>query len=100
MGTASSLNNVSHSVKLRQYICVGVYRSEELNVSYKFLLNGEQLCFRRGYSTPETLQPVAKDIFQAGDLHFQFERDEHNHVCAFTIRAGMVWSIRLNRCLG
>ncbi len=79
---------------------VGVYRSEELSVPYKFLLNGEQLCFRRGYSTPETLQPVAKDCFQAGDLHFQFERDEHDHVYALTIRTNLVWAIRFSRCLG
>lgn len=79
---------------------VGFYQSEELNGIFKFLLKEEQLYFRRGYSDAEALQPVAKDFFQTSDLLFQFERDKHNHVCAFSLRAGWVWSIHFNRCLG
>jgi len=75
---------------------VGVYYSDELNAFQKILLDGEQLCFRRGYSPVEALQPVAKDFFQAGELHFQFERDQHNRICALRLSAGRVKTIRFN----
>jgi CubicO group peptidase (beta-lactamase class C family) len=75
---------------------VGVYYSEELDAFHKILLDGEHLCLRRGYSTAETLQPLTQDFFQAGELHFQFERDEHKRVCGFLFRAGLVKAIRFN----
>jgi hypothetical protein len=75
---------------------VGSYHSDELNSFQKILLDGEQLYFRRGYSSAEALQPVAQDFFQAGELHFQFERDEHNQICAFKLSAERVKPIRFN----
>ncbi len=75
----------------------GIYYSEELNACYQILPDGERLCFRRGYSARETLQPVALDFFQAGDSHFLFERDEHKLICAFQLSSGMIKAIRFNR---
>jgi CubicO group peptidase (beta-lactamase class C family) len=77
----------------------GVYHSEELNAFYQILLDGERLCFRRGYSAAETLEPVTLDFFRAGDFHFLFERDEYKRVCGFQLRAGMVKAIRFTRRL-
>jgi CubicO group peptidase (beta-lactamase class C family) len=72
----------------------GVYASEELHAVLTIQLDGEQLRLRRGYSAAEALEPVTRDFFQAGELHFHFERDEHNRICAFTLRAGRVKGIR------
>jgi CubicO group peptidase (beta-lactamase class C family) len=79
---------------------VGVYHSDELNVFHKIILDGEQLCVRRGYSPPEALQPVRPDLFRVGELYFQFERDDQDRVCSFQIRAGWVKVIRFQRVAG
>jgi CubicO group peptidase (beta-lactamase class C family) len=76
---------------------VGIYHSEELNAIYQILLDGERLCFRRGYSAPETLEPVTLDFFRAGEFHFVFESDEHKRVCGFQLRAGMMKAIRFTQ---
>jgi CubicO group peptidase (beta-lactamase class C family) len=75
---------------------VGVYQSDELPAFLTILLEGEKLSFRRGFSPSEALQQVTHDFFQAGELHFQFERDENNRVCAFKLRAGRVKAILFN----
>lgn len=76
----------------------GVYWSEELKARHEIVLDGEQLSFRRGYATAEALQPMERDFFQAGELHFQFERDENQRVHAFQLSAGRVRGIRFSRC--
>jgi CubicO group peptidase (beta-lactamase class C family) len=82
-------------VGLQDY--AGVYHSDELNVSHKISLEGEQLYLRRGYSRAEALQPVTPDLFRAGELEFLFDRDDQDRVCAFQIRAGWVKGIRFQR---
>ena len=73
---------------------LGNYRSDELNTLYKVLLDGEQLFLKRGYSPTEALQPITRDLFIVGDMHFQFERNEQDRVYAFRLRVGQVKDIR------
>jgi CubicO group peptidase (beta-lactamase class C family) len=73
---------------------LGDYLSDELNTLYKVLLDGEQLCLKRGYSPTEALQPITRDLFIVGDMHFQFERNEQDRVYAFRLRVDQIKDIR------
>ena len=79
------------SAQLTDY--TGAYHSDELNISYKVLLNGEQLFLKRGYSPQDALNSVTQDIFISRDLDLRFERDEQNQVCGFRLGAGRVRNI-------
>jgi CubicO group peptidase (beta-lactamase class C family) len=76
---------------------VGVYHARELGAAHTILLEAGQLSVRRGYAAPETMQPAAQDLFQAGELKYQFEREAQDRVCAFTLQAGRVKAIRFTR---
>ena len=67
----------------------GDYHSDELNTTYNFLLEGEQLFLRRGYLPPAALRPITQDFFTTYGMFFQFKRGEQNQVFAFTLRT--IW---------
>jgi len=79
-------------LQLAEY--VGNYHSDELDISYQVLLEGEHLFLKRGYSPQEALQPMTLDLFTGRDAEFEFERDEQNQICAFRLGAGRVRNIR------
>jgi hypothetical protein len=83
------------SAQLADY--TGAYHSDELNITYKVLLDGEQLFLKRGYSPQDNLNPVTQDIFTSRYVDFRFERDERNQVCGFRLGAGRVRNIRFRK---
>lgn len=76
---------------------VGDYRSDEVNTTYRILLDEGQLFLRRGYADREVLGPVTQDLFTSGFMDLQFERAEQDRVCGFRLGAGRVrdlWFLR------
>jgi CubicO group peptidase (beta-lactamase class C family) len=68
----------------------GSYRSDELDISYRILLDEGQLFLKRGYSAREALCPVTQDLFTSGLLDLQFERNEEDEVCTLRLGADRV----------
>jgi CubicO group peptidase (beta-lactamase class C family) len=76
---------------------VGDYHSDELNVTYAVLLDGEPLYLRRGFSPKEALRPVTHDLLTCRGLEIEFSRNKQHQVHAFTLRESRVRNIEFTR---
>jgi CubicO group peptidase (beta-lactamase class C family) len=78
----------------------GKYYSDELNTTYIFRFEAEQLFLKRGYGPEEALKPVGQDIFTSRELNIQFVRNEQGHVCAFNLGTEWVRHLRFTKIEG
>jgi hypothetical protein len=76
---------------------VGDYRSEEVQATYRVVLQGTDLVLERRAAAPAPLLATAADNFRAGSLELRFERDATGAVTAFIVRAGRVQNMRFDR---
>jgi CubicO group peptidase (beta-lactamase class C family) len=75
----------------------GIYRSDELQATYRIeSVNGE-LRVHGGLPASRTLQGEATDTFRGGNYTFRFLRDAAGRVVAFTVQAGRVQNISFIR---
>jgi len=77
---------------------VGEYRSEEVQATYKVVLENGKLSLRHENEYKDypknPLEPTINDSFFLAGLNIRFERDARNQVAAFTLNAGRVKNIR------
>lgn len=69
---------------------VGDYYSDELQVTYKVVMEGKKLFFKHKNAPEKPLIPTFKDEFSVADLNIQFIRDKQNQVVAFIINSERV----------
>lgn len=87
------LNTVSlNSDQLNEF--VGEYHSEELDVTYKIILEDGTLRLNRRNFPQETLKPINKYLLKGTDTTFQFIHDDDNQVTGFNLGERTVKSIR------
>ena len=87
------------SAQLAEY--PGVYRSDEVQATYKIVLEGEKLFLRHENEFKDAprnpLEPTTSDAFSVQGIGIHFTRDAKKQVSAFTLNAGRVKNIRFTR---
>jgi CubicO group peptidase (beta-lactamase class C family) len=73
---------------------VGVYRSEEFDLPYRFAMRDERLQVERLKSAPASLEPLFADTFRAPFGIVRFTRDPAGSVVGMTIDSGRVRGLR------
>jgi CubicO group peptidase (beta-lactamase class C family) len=87
------LNIVSlNSDQLNEF--AGEYYSEELDMTYKIIVEDGTLLLNRRNSPQETLKPTIKDLLKGANTTFQFIRDDHNQVTGFNLGVGRIKNVR------
>ena len=84
------------AVQLAEYI--GEYRSDEVQASYKIVLEDGRLYLRHENEYKDypknPLQPTTSDSFTVRGLNIQFIRDTNRQISAFSLNAGRVKNIK------
>jgi len=75
----------------------GTYFSEELRVNYVLKLENSNLYFKHRNAPKPPLKPEFTDIFKAGGLTVEFQRNKQNELCCFKIQAGRVKNIKFEK---
>lgn len=83
------------AAQLKEY--AGDYYSDELEVTYKLVLEESKLFLRRKKVPKEPLSPTLSDQFTVRGATIHFIRDDQNKVSAFTLSSGRVRNIRFIR---
>jgi len=83
------------STQLAEY--VGDYYSNELQFTYKLVLEDGKLLFRHRNAPKKPLSPTLSDIFKVGYATIHFIRDHQNKISAFTLSSERVRNIRFVR---
>jgi hypothetical protein len=73
---------------------VGDYYSDELQVTYRFVLEDDKLYVRHNSAPQDPLKPGLDDMFRVSYVAFHFARDDEGQVSGFTVNAGRVRNIR------
>ncbi|MBM3235736.1 beta-lactamase family protein [Candidatus Poribacteria bacterium] len=89
--------------KLEEF--AGDYINDELQVTYKLLVEEGNLFFRHKNVPESPLEPVGSDLFRVSkievhrrrDIEIHFIRDEQNEITGFTLNAGRVRNLRFLR---
>src|SRR5262249_12476416 len=68
----------------------GRYRSDELEVDYELLLDGDHLALRVGRLPPAVLSPLTEDEFEAGDFSLRITR-KSGRAAGFILHS---WGVR------
>jgi dipeptidyl aminopeptidase/acylaminoacyl peptidase/CubicO group peptidase (beta-lactamase class C family) len=76
---------------------VGDYTSEELQATYKVVLEEGRLYARYRSAPPNPLRPGLRDMFWVGAITLLFTRDDVGRVSGFTLDAGRVRHIHFAR---
>lgn len=76
----------------------GVYRSDEVQATYKLVLEGEKLFLKHENEFKDAprnpLQATTSDAFTVQGIGIQFSRDDRKRVSGFTLNAGRVKNIK------
>ncbi|HBR10445.1 TPA: penicillin-binding protein [Candidatus Acetothermia bacterium] len=72
---------------------VGDYYSDELQTTYKIVLENGQLYIKHKNSPPDPLQPALSDMFRTGGLTLHFSRSKAGKITSFTVSTGRVKNI-------
>lgn len=87
------INTVSPSIReLSEY--AGEYYSDELDVQYRFHMDGGDLKPKVRNRAPISLTPLTTDQFSAQGDRLSFERGPSGTISQFTLNAGRVMNIR------
>jgi len=76
---------------------VGDYYSDELQVSYKVVLEDGKLFFKHRNAPDKPLEPTLRDKFSILGLNIDFIRNEQNKVTALIVNADRVKNIRFKK---
>ncbi|MCI2425149.1 beta-lactamase family protein [Candidatus Acetothermia bacterium] len=76
---------------------VGDYYSDELQTTYKIVLEKSQLYIKHKNSPPDPFKPALSDMFITGRLTLHFSRSEVGKITSFTVSTGRVKNIRFVR---
>src|SRR6185503_10252636 len=83
---------------------VGDYRSDEIQVTYRIVLDGGRLYLRHENEFKDIpknpLEPTVSDAFMVRGIGIQFTRDPRKRVASFTLNAGRVKNIRFVKASG
>jgi len=94
--TLQPLEVVSPGLKqLAEY--AGNYRSAELQVTYRLVLEDDRLYVKHRSAPEEPLRPASSGMFWVDRVTLLFVRDGAGRVCGFTLQAGRVRNIRFVR---
>jgi len=83
------------AAQLSEY--AGDYRSGEIEAVYRVEAQQDKLVLRRLKATPDTLDPIAKDLFRGALGIFEFRRDNNGRVSGFILNSGRVRNFRFRR---
>jgi len=83
------------TAKLAEY--VGEYYSDELQATYKLVLEEGKLFFRHKNAPEKFLSPTLEDMFRIGGITIHFIRDLWGKVSAFTLSSGRVRNLRFEK---
>jgi hypothetical protein len=75
----------------------GVYRSGELDATYKLFVEQGSLMLRMNWNPPIKLQPLVPNEFGGADMTLVFRKDSNNGVSGLTVFAGWNGWIRNER---
>lgn len=75
----------------------GVYRSDEIDLPYRMVVDKGALRLERMKSRPMALGPVVADTFTGQPGMIRFERDASGRVTGFVLDAGRVRHVRFRR---
>lgn len=78
--------------ELREFI--GDFYSDELDVSYRLKISGEQLRYGVGYMPDSLLVFKEKNRFAADNISFVFYRDSQNNISGFGLSVNAIQNIR------
>ena len=81
--------------ELRAY--AGEYYSDELQVTYKLVLEEGRLFFRHRNAPESALEPTLSNQFRVRGLNIEFVHDKGNAASGFVINTGRVKNIRFGR---
>ncbi len=81
--------------QLEEY--VGDYYSDELQFTYKLVLEDGKLFFRHRNAPKKPLSPTLSDMFKVGYVTIHFIRDHQNKISAFTLSSERARNIRFVR---
>ena len=76
---------------------VGEYYSDELEVTYRLVLEDGSLYVRHRNAPNTALQPTVPDHFRVRGLVISFARDQNRRVSSMSVNAGRVRNIRFVR---
>lgn len=83
------------SAQLAEY--VGDYYSDELQFTYKLMLEDDELFFRHKNAPKNPLSPTLGDMFRVRDNTIHFIRDDQNEISAFSLSSERARNIRFVR---
>jgi CubicO group peptidase (beta-lactamase class C family) len=75
-------------------IYIGVYKSVELDATYKLSIDKGSLMLRINRDVAVELQPIIQDEFDAGGMTLVFHKDKANHVSGLSVFSGWDGAIR------
>jgi len=78
--------------QLEQYM--GDYYSDELQATYKVVLDGGKLYFQHKGAPENPLAAVNRDVFTVRSMRVNFKRDTQSRVTGFTLDAGRVINLQ------
>ena len=80
--------------------CVGSYYSEEVEPVYIMKIDGGKLVLHRLKNKPDTLRPIARDLFAGSIGSIRFTRNAQDQVSGFVLNAGRVRNVRFQKGSG
>jgi len=83
--------------QLKEY--VGEYFSDELNATYKLVLDGDKLYFKHKNAPRKPLSPTLRDEFVVGGFSIQFIRDDKGKVIGFTLNSRRARHLYFNKLM-
>jgi CubicO group peptidase (beta-lactamase class C family) len=72
----------------------GEYYCEELDMTYRIIVEDGTLLLNRRNSPQETLKPTSQDLLKGTHTTFQFIRDDHNQVTGFNLGAELIKNVQ------
>jgi CubicO group peptidase (beta-lactamase class C family) len=72
----------------------GVYKSEELDATYKLAVEKGSLMLTIGWNPPIRLVPIVQNEFAGGEMTIVFRRDNAGHISGLSIFAGWDGTVR------
>jgi hypothetical protein len=89
---------VPSATDLAEY--AGVYRSEEVEPIYRFVVENDKLVLRRLKLDRMTLDPLVRDTFSLPVGTIRFVRDATGRVSGLTLSTGRVLNFRFSKQFG
>lgn len=72
----------------------GVYRSDEMDAVYRFVVEKDAIVLRRLRAAPMRLEPAMRDVFTGPIGTVRFTRDKRGRLAGFVIDAGRIRNVR------